>query len=227
MSDAAKLNAARGALDFVKPGMVVGLGTGSTAAHFVRLLAAQGAKNVCVATSVATHELAVQLGLNVVSPDEVSSIDIAIDGADEIDPQFRMIKGGGAAMLREKIIESSSKTMVVIADASKCVETLGKFPLPVEVAKFGLGLTKRQVEAALAAGDTRGKAVTRREKDSKPVITDGGNYILDCRCERIGAPEALADALTKIPGVVDHGLFVGIASIAVIGDEAGAKVLKK
>jgi ribose 5-phosphate isomerase A len=226
-ADAAKINAARGALEFVRPGMIVGLGTGSTAAHFVRLLAAQGAKNTCVATSVATHELAQQLGLNVVSPDDVSTIDVTVDGADEIDPQFRLIKGGGAALLREKIIAASSKAMVVITDASKCVDTLGKFPLPVEITQFGRGLTTRKVEAALAAGQTRGKAVLLREKGGKPVITDGGNFILDCRCEQIGAPEALAAALSNIPGVVEHGLFIGIASAAVIGNENGAQTLRR
>lgn len=227
MSDAAKLNAARGALEFVKDGMIVGLGTGSTAAHFVRLLAERGAGNTCVATSVATDDLARGLGLHVVSPDEVTAIDVTVDGADEIDAQFRLIKGGGAALLREKIIASSSKQMVVIADDAKLVETLGRFPLPVEVTQFGLGLTKRKVEAALAAGKTKGRVATLREKDGKPVITDGGNFILDCQCESIGAPEALADALSKVPGVVDHGLFIGIASAAVIGDANGAKVMRR
>jgi ribose 5-phosphate isomerase A len=229
MSDAetAKINCARAALDFVKPGMIVGLGTGSTAAHFVRLLGEQGAKNVCVATSVATHEQAKSVGLTVVSPDEVSEIDVTIDGADEIDPQFRLIKGGGAALLREKIIASSSKMMVVITDASKQVSTLGKYPLPVEITQFGRGLTTRKVEAALAVGKAAGRAVVLREKDGKPVVTDGGNLILDCYCEEIGAPEALADVLANIPGVVEHGLFIGIASAAVIGDAKGAKVLRK
>jgi ribose 5-phosphate isomerase A len=221
MNDAeiAKINCARAALDFIKPDMIVGLGTGSTAAHFVRLLGEQGAKNICVATSVATHEQARSVGLNIVSPDDVSEIDVTVDGADEIDPQFRLIKGGGAALLREKIIASSSKMMVVITDASKQVDPLGKFPLPVEIT--------RKVEAALAAGKTTGRAVAVREKDGKPVITDGGNLILDCRCEAIGAPEALADALAQIAGVVEHGLFIGIASVAVIGDVKGAKVLRR
>jgi ribose 5-phosphate isomerase A len=229
MNDAeiAKINCARAALDFIKPDMIVGLGTGSTAAHFVRLLGEQGAKNICVATSVATHEQARSVGLNIVSPDDVSEIDVTVDGADEIDPQFRLIKGGGAALLREKIIASSSKMMVVITDASKQVDPLGKFPLPVEITQFGSGLTKRKVEAALAAGKTTGRAVAVREKDGKPVITDGGNLILDCRCEAIGAPEALADALAQIAGVVEHGLFIGIASVAVIGDVKGAKVLRR
>jgi ribose 5-phosphate isomerase A len=229
MNDAelGKINCARAALDFIKPGMIVGLGTGSTAAHFVRLLAEQGAKNVCVATSVATHEQALKVGLNIVSPDDVSEIDVTVDGADEIDPQFRLIKGGGAALLREKIIASASKMMVVITDASKQVDPLGKFPLPVEITQFARGLTTRRVEAALATGKTRGRAIVLREKDGKPVMTDGGNFILDCRCEAIGAPEALADALANIPGVVEHGLFIGIASVAVIGDAKGAKVLRK
>jgi ribose 5-phosphate isomerase A len=117
--------------------------------------------------------------------------------------------------------------MVVITDASKQVDPLGKFPLPVEITQFGRGLTKRKVEAALAVGKTKGRAVAVREKDGKPVITDGGNLILDCRCEAIGAPEALADALAQIAGVVEHGLFIGIASVAVIGDVKGAKVLRR
>ncbi len=226
-ADAGKINAARGALEFVKSGMIVGLGTGSTAAHFVRLLGEQGARNVCVATSVATHEQAKSVGLNIVSPDDVSEIDVTVDGADEIDPHFRLIKGGGAALLREKIIASASKMMVVITDESKMVKTLGRFPLPVEITQFGRGLTTRKVEAALAVGKAKGRAIALREKDGRPVVTDGGNFILDCRCEEIGAPEALADALANIAGVVEHGLFIGIASVAVIGDAKGARVLKR
>jgi ribose 5-phosphate isomerase A len=227
MSDEAKINAARGALPFIENGMIVGLGTGSTAAHFVKLLAAGKPKITCVATSVATHELAEQCGLNVVSPDDVSEIDVTVDGADEIDPQFRLIKGGGAALLREKIIASSSKKMIVITDETKAVPKLGRFPLPVEVTKFGRGLTARKILAALEKGETRERAVALREKDGAPVITDGGNYIIDCRCEEIGDPEKLADALAGIAGVVEHGLFIGIATAAVIGNAEGQRTLRR
>ncbi len=227
MSDEAKINAARGALAFIENGMVVGLGTGSTAAHFVKLLAAGKPQITCVATSIATHELAQRCGLSVVSPDDVSEIDVTVDGADEIDPQFRLIKGGGAALLREKIIASSSKKMIVITDDSKAVQKLGRFPLPVEVTKFGRGLTARKIVAALEKGETRGRSVSLREKDGAPVITDGGNYILDCRCEEIGDPEALAEALAGIAGVVEHGLFIGIATAAVISNAQGAKTLRR
>lgn len=228
MSDAElqKQNAAAGALQFVRSGMIVGLGTGSTAAHFVRQLAAKKYDLTCVATSIATAELAQSLGMNVVSPDSVSHIDVTIDGADEFDGQFRLIKGGGAALLREKIVASASSSMVVITDASKRVATLGRFPLPVEVTQFARGLTARRVEKALEAGKCAGRRVVLRERNGAPLVTDGGNNILDCHCEAIGAPEALADALAALPGVVEHGLFLGLAKVVVVGTPGGAEVIK-
>jgi ribose 5-phosphate isomerase A len=229
MSDAdlQKQNAAAGALQFVQSGMIVGLGTGSTAAHFVRQLAAKKLHLTCVATSIATAELAQSLGMNIVSPDSVSHIDVTVDGADEFDPQFRLIKGGGAALLREKIIASASASMVVITDESKRVSTLGKFPLPVEVTQFARGLTARRVEKALEAGKCAGRRVVLRERaPGEPLVTDGGNNILDCHCEAIGAPEALADALAALPGVVEHGLFLGLAKVLVVGKPGGAEVIK-
>lgn len=228
MSDLKKQNAAAAALDFISAGMVVGLGSGSTAAHFVRQLAARRLKITCVSTSLATAALAQELGIRVVSPDMVTSIDVTVDGADEADRQFRLIKGGGAALLREKIVAASSKSMVVIADDSKLVATLGRFPLPVEVTPFARTLTARKVEAALAAGDVAGSAIVLRElAPGQPLVTDGGNNILDCHCEKIGKPEALAAALVEIPGVVEHGLFLGLASTLILGGNEGAQVLRR
>jgi ribose 5-phosphate isomerase A len=226
--DLQKQNAAAAAQEFVSAGMIVGLGTGSTAAHFVRQLAARRLKLTCVSTSLATAALAQELGMRVVSPDMVTSIDVTVDGADEADREFRLIKGGGAALLREKIVAASSKSMVVIADEAKLVPALGKFPLPVEVTPFARTLTARKVEAALAAGDVSGTAVVLRERaPGEPLVTDGGNNILDCRCEKIGKPEALAAALAEIPGVVEHGLFLGMATTLILGRNEGAQVLRR
>jgi ribose 5-phosphate isomerase A len=226
-ADRAKANAATGALQFIDDGMIVGLGTGSTAAHFVRQLAAKKLTLTCVATSIATAELAQSLGMNIVSPDSVDHIDVTVDGADEVDPKFRLIKGGGAALLREKIIAASSASMVVIADEAKRVPVLGKFPLPVEVVQFGRALTVRKVEAALAKGKTTGREVVLRlDKSGQPLVTDGGNNILDCRCAAIVDPDALADALAGIAGVVEHGLFIGLCKALVIGKGDGAEVVR-
>lgn len=228
-ADLAKLNAARAALDFVKDGMVVGLGTGSTSAHFVRLLGErvrQGLRIKGVPTSEATRNLAEQVGVPLIEISQVSAIDVDVDGADEIDAAFRLIKGGGAALLREKIVAAASREMVVIADESKWVETLGAFPLPVEVVRFGFALTQAQVaEAMRAAGCAGVEAKLRVQgKGNDPVVTDGGNYIIDAHCEAIPAPEALADALKRIVGVVEHGLFIGLSRTVVLGKAVGADV---
>lgn len=227
--DIAKFNAAQAALEFVKDGMVIGLGTGSTSAHFVRQLGErvrQGLRIKGVPTSEATRNLAEQVGVPLVEISQVAAVDVDVDGADEIDPAFRLIKGGGGALLREKIVAAASKRMVVIADESKWVETLGAFPLPVEVTRFGFALTQARVAAALRATGCAGGEVTLRTsgKSNEPVITDGGNYILDAHAQRIPDAEALALSLAQIAGVVEHGLFIGLAHTVILGRAKGAVV---
>ena len=228
-ADLAKFNAAQKALDFVKDGMIVGLGTGSTSAHFVRLLGErvrQGLHVKGVPTSEATKALAEEAGVPLLSISQITSIDVDVDGADEIDPAFRLIKGGGGALLREKIVAAASKAMVVIADESKWVEALGAFPLPVEVTRFGFALTQERVRAALKATGCAGEDVSLRTsgKANEPVVTDGGNYILDAHAGRIADPEKLSAALKDIAGVVEHGLFIGLAKTVILGKAKGAEV---
>ncbi len=227
--DIAKRNAAAAALDFIQDGMIVGLGTGSTSAHFVRALGErvrEGLKVKGVPTSEATRALAEQVGVPLIEISQVSRIDVDVDGADEIDPAFRLIKGGGGALLREKIVAAASARMVVIADASKAVAALGAFPLPVEVTRFGFALTASRVREALEKTDCAGCEVRLRTsgKANEPVITDGGNYILDAHAKLIRAPDALAAALNGIAGVVEHGLFIGLASIAILGAGEGVEI---
>jgi ribose 5-phosphate isomerase A len=229
MSDVAKTNAAKAALELVQPDMVLGLGTGSTAAIFVRLLAervAQGLKVVGTPTSEATDKLARSLGVRIVAPDELTRIDLTIDGADEFDPALNLIKGGGAALLREKIIAEASDRMVVIADAGKEVKTLGKFPLPVEVNNFGSELTRRRIHRHIEAlGLGAAKSSWRMATGESLLHTDGGHLILDLACEAIPDPRALAAALDLIPGVVEHGLFIGYADQVIVGELAAARVV--
>jgi ribose 5-phosphate isomerase A len=228
-ADLAKLNAAQAALDFVKDGMVVGLGTGSTSAHFVRLLGErvrQGLRVKGVPTSEATRNLAEQVAIPLLEISQVASLDLDVDGADEIDPAFRLVKGGGGALLREKIVAAASKSMVVIADESKWVETLGAFPLPVEVTRFGFALTLERVRTALRGTKCGGDEVVLRTsgKANEPVITDGGNYILDAHARAIPAPEDLGAALKDIAGVVEHGLFINFARTIILGQAKGAVI---
>lgn len=227
--DMAKFNAATAALDFVKDGMIVGLGTGSTSAHFVRQLGErvrQGLRVKGVPTSEATRNLAEQVGVPLLEISQVTSIDVDVDGADEVDSGFRLIKGGGGALLREKIVAAASKQMIVIADDSKWVETLGAFPLPVEVTRFGFALIQERVGEALRATGCAGDEVVLRVsgKANEPVITDGGNYILDAHAKRIPNAEALSAALKQIAGVVEHGLFIGLSHVVIIGKAKGAEV---
>lgn len=227
--DIAKFNAAHAALDYVKDGMVVGLGTGSTSAHFVRQLGErvrQGLRVKGVPTSEATRNLAEQVGVPLLEISQVSSIDVDVDGADEVDPQFRLIKGGGGALLREKIVAAASKRMVVIADESKWVETLGAFPLPVEVTRFGFALTAQRIHEALKDTGCAGHEVHLRTsgKANEPVITDGGNYIIDAHTQRIPDADALGAALKNIAGVVEHGLFLGLAHVVIVGKAKGVDV---
>ena len=223
----AKRRAAARALDFVAPGMRLGLGTGSTAAEFVSLLGervAEGLDVICVPTSERTAVQARALAIPLATLDEQPELDLTIDGADEFDAALRLIKGGGGALLREKIIATASRRMIVIADGSKAVATLGRFPLPVEVNRFGLEATRRLVarEAALCgcAGEIR-----LREAAGAAFVTDGGHLILDCHFGRIDAPEELATRLDAVAGVAGHGLFLGIASAVLVADGSGLRIL--
>jgi ribose 5-phosphate isomerase A len=206
--------AARAAVKLVRDGEIVGLGTGSTAAYAVRFLGERvraGLKIRGIPTSIHTQEAAASLGIPLTTLDEFQEIDITIDGADEVDPGLRLIKGGGGALLREKIVASASKKLVIIADSSKQVPMLGKFPVPVEIIKFAQALVIKEITALGAVVTVRGAS------SGKPFITDEGNHILDCNFGQIPDPPVLADKLEKIPGVVEHGLFIGMASIALIG----------
>lgn len=223
-----KRAAAARALDFVAPGMKLGLGTGSTAAQFVDLVAERvrgGLDLVCVPTSEATRVQAERGGIRLTTLDETPRLDLTVDGADEIGPGLALIKGGGGALLREKIVASASARMVVIADISKRVATLGGFPLPVEIVPFGVRASVLAVEEA-AAGLGLSGAVRRRETaDGDAFVTDNGNLIYDCAFGRIGDPAALARALAAIPGVVEHGLFVGIADMAIVAGPDGVELI--
>lgn len=223
-----KREAARQALSYVHDGMRLGLGTGSTAAHFVDLLGERvkdGLKIVGVPTSQATHRQAEALGIPLATLDEMPELDLCIDGADEIGPGLSLIKGGGGALLREKIVAQACRSMVVIADESKMVETLGRFPLPLEVIPFGFGATRLKIER-LAEKYGLPKVMTLRIKpDGHVFVTDGGHHILDCQFQRLDDPASLAAELVAIPGVVEHGLFLGLAQIACIADRATVRIL--
>ena len=224
-ADAQKRAAGEAAAALVEPGMTVGLGTGSTAAWFVKALAARKIDVLGVPTSLATAELAQSLGLRLGDLGQVKSIDLTVDGADEIGPALSLIKGGGAALLREKLVWEASKRCVVIADAAKQVKTLGKFALPIEVVAFGHETTADRICDALAECDI-GIAPRLRMKDGAPVRTDGGNLIYDAACGRIEDPAALADALKSVTGVVDHGLFLDLADLALVGTPDGVITLE-
>lgn len=223
--DKAKFLAARRAVDFVESGMRLGLGTGSTAAWMVRCLAErireEGLKVKGVPTSTRTAELAHQLGVPIMSLDEAKWLDLTIDGADEIDPNLNLIKGGGAALLQEKIVATASDQMIVIADAAKEVAQLGAFPLPVEVIPFGWQTTKALIEETLVSLDVLNRDCTLRMNGDKPLVTDEANYIVDLHLKRIGNPRQLALVLNQIPGVVENGLFIDICDIVVIGHGDG------
>ena len=214
-NDQEKEAAARASLRFVKDGQVVGLGTGSTAAIFIQLLGEQVKKGLRIRgipTSVRSGEQAASLGIPLTTLDECQEIDVTVDGADEVDPQLRLIKGGGGALLREKIVASATKQLVIVADASKRVPVLGKFPLPVEVIKFAQAVVKKKIEALGAAVELR------RDSGGKPFLTDENNYILDCRFGQIPDADELACKLSDMPGVVEHGLFIGMASVVLVAN---------
>jgi ribose 5-phosphate isomerase A len=224
--DQRKRQAAERALKLVAPGMKLGLGSGSTARHFVDLVGEQvkaGLDIRCVATSEATASQAKALGIPLVSLNEIPELDLTVDGADEVDPELRLIKGGGGALLREKIVASASKRMAVIADSTKLVPRLGAFPLPIEVVPFGLAATRRHIERAFAELGLAGPI--RLRGGSSPFVTDGGHSILDCSLGAIAEPERLSQILSSIPGVVEHGLFIGLARVAIIAGDEGVEVL--
>ena len=229
MTDDLKRQAAAAALKEVRSGMRLGLGTGSTAREFVALLGekvAAGLECICVPTSEDTADQARGLGIPLATLDDLSELDLTVDGADEIGPGLDLIKGAGGALLREKIVAAASKRMVVIADASKVVSALGRFPLPIEVNRFGLGVTRRAVEALMATYGADGGTRVRLGKDGEPFITDGGHLILDALFGRISKPEALSSSLLEVPGVVQHGLFLGMCARAYVAGPKGVEVLE-
>ena len=212
-NDLEKEAAARSSLRFVKDGQVVGLGTGSTAAYFIQLLG-EKVKNGLhirgIPSSDRSREQAASLGIPLTTLDECQQIDVTVDGADEFDPQLRLIKGGGGALLHEKIVASATRQLVIVADATKRVPVLGRFPLPVEVIKFAQALVKRKIESLGAAVELR------RNSDGKPYLTDENNYILDCRFGQIPDADGLARKLSDMPGIVEHGLFIDMASVVLM-----------
>jgi len=225
--DDAKKLAAQRALELVKPGMKLGLGTGSTAAHFVNLLGArvaEGLNVVCVPTSERTRSQAQALSIPLATIEEVPELDLTVDGADEFDQKLRLIKGGGGAHLREKIVAMASKRMIIIVDSSKLVTVLGKFPLPVEVTPFGLKATLAlMVQEARAAG-CDGKIEVRKNPSGHAFVSDNGNHIVDCFFGAIPDPEALAARFAAIPGTVEHGLFLGIAKGVISAGPGGLEI---
>ena len=225
-----KKAAAAKAVEFVEDGMKLGIGTGSTANEFIRLLALrvkEGLKVTGVATSERSEQLCRELGIPVASLDEMPSLDLDIDGADEIGPKMALVKGGGGALLREKIVAFASARMLVIADQSKLVKTLGAFPLPIEVNPFGLEATKLAIVDVAKSLGLSGN-ISLRTKNNKTFVTDGGHFILDASFSRISDPESLSNALFSIPGVVEHGLFLNLANKSVVAMANGEiKVLEE
>lgn len=220
-NDQEKEAAARASLQYVKDGQVVGLGTGSTAAYFIQLLGEKvksGMRIRGIPTSIRSKELAESLGIPLITLDDCQEIAVTVDGADEVDPELRLIKGGGGAMLREKIVASATKQLVIVADASKKVERLGKFPLPVEVIRFAEALVAKRIRALGADVNVRLGA------DGNPYVTDENNHVLDCRFGEIRDPDGLARELSEMPGVVEHGLFIGMASVALFA--RGSEILE-
>jgi ribose 5-phosphate isomerase A len=223
-----KIEAARKALEHVSDGMRLGIGTGSTAEEFVRLLAEKvstGLNVIGVPTSERTAALCRELGVPLSTLEETPELDLTVDGADEIDSELSLIKGGGGALLREKIVAAASARMIVIADKSKVVETLGSFPLPIEVNRFGLRATEIAVAAAAGKLGLSGD-IKLRMTGSQPFVTDGDHFILDASFGRIPDTRALSEALHAIPGVVEHGLFIGLASAAVVAGSDGIETIQ-
>ncbi|MDB5502841.1 MAG: ribose-5-phosphate isomerase [Tardiphaga sp.] len=228
--DELKRQAAAQALEHVQDGMRLGLGTGSTAKHFVELLGERvkaGLKVIGVPTSEATRADAVRCGVPLTTLDEIDRLDLTVDGADEIDAALNLIKGGGGALLREKIVAAASDRMIVIADDSKWVPTLGRFPLPVEVIPFGLSATRRAIVGAFEQCGLSGELKVRSDRDGHAFVTDGGHWILDAHLGQITDVPRLAGLLNPIPGVVEHGLFIGLASMAMLAGSEGIRVFER
>jgi ribose 5-phosphate isomerase A len=228
--EAQKRAAAARAVELVRPGMRLGLGTGSTAKHFVDLLAERvrgGLDVVAVPTSEATRAQAERLGIALTTLDATPELDLTIDGADEIAPDLTLIKGGGGALLREKIVAAASAKMLVIADQSKWVTMLGRFPLPIEIAPFGAAATRRAVEAATAAAGCPGAATLRKAANGHAFVTDGGHWLLDAQLQRILDPKTLAARLSAVPGVMEHGLFIGLAGAAIVAGPDGVRLIER
>jgi ribose 5-phosphate isomerase A len=223
-----KREAAHRALDFVRPGMRLGLGTGSTAGHFVEGLAERvraGLEVSCVATSDMTRRQAEALKIPLTSLDETPELDLVVDGTDEFDPHLRLVKGGGGALLHEKIVAFAARRLIVIADSSKEVAVLGRFGLPVEVVPFGFEATRRHISEAAAGCGCRGAVALRRTVTGSAFLTDGGHYIVDCAFGSIPDPEGLAARLKALPGVVEHGLFLGLAKAVIVADSSGLRII--
>ena len=228
--DGLKRQAAARALDHVRDGMKLGLGTGSTAKHFVELLGEKvkgGLRVVGVPTSEVTRAQAQANGVPLTTLDEIDHLDLTVDGADEVDPLLNLIKGGGGALLREKIVASASDRMIVIADDSKWVVSLGRFPLPIEVVPFGLAATQRAIADAFARSGVSGQMVVRKAADGHVFVTDGGHWIVDARLGEIQDAPRLAGLLSAIPGVVEHGLFIGLASTVILAGAQGIRVIER
>ena len=224
-----KLAASARAVEYVQPGMRLGLGTGSTARYFIELLGARvrdGLAIVAVPTSEMTRAAAERVGIPLSTLDETPELDLTVDGADEIAPDLTVIKGGGGALLWEKIVASASDRMIVIADDTKWVPVLGRFPLPIEVVPFGLAATRRAIEAAVQAAGCRGSAFLRVTREGHPFVTDSGHHMLDASLGRIQDPKMLATALAGIPGVVEHGLFIGLVATAIIAGAEGVRIVE-
>jgi ribose 5-phosphate isomerase A len=228
--DGQKRAAAARALEFVRPGMRLGLGTGSTAAHFIELLGERvraGLKVLAVPTSEATRAHAQRFGIVLTTLDDEPELDLTVDGADEIAPDLTLIKGGGGALLREKIVAAASARMVVIADESKWVRKLGRFPLPIEIVPFGATVTRRAIESASAATGCPGAAPVRQTRNGHAFVTDGGHWLIDAQLRSIADPPTLAARLSAIPGVVEHGLFIGLARTAILAGPDGVRIVER
>jgi ribose 5-phosphate isomerase A len=222
--DSHKRAAAAAALELVSGGTRLGLGTGSTARHFVELLGEKvkaGLRVACVPTSETTAAQAARAGIPLTTLDETPELDLTIDGADELDDALRLVKGGGGALLREKIVAAASHRMIVIADASKHVARLGAFPLPIEVVGFGLEATRRAILRAAEKAGCRGAMTLRFASDGQSFVTDEGHLIFDASFGEIADPERLAASLSGVPGVVEHGLFIGLATGAIVAGPSG------
>lgn len=225
-----KRQAAARALEDVESGMRLGLGTGSTARHFVDLLGERvrgGLKVICVPTSEATRAQAEQCGIALTTLDETPELDLTVDGADEVDPALNLIKGAGGALLREKIVAAASARMTVIVDMTKWVDGLGRFPLPIEVTPFGLRATHNAIVKVQQGAGCPGELVLRKAANGLAFVTDGGHWIVDAKCQRIPDVGGLAAGLSGIPGVMEHGLFIGLASKVVLADPAGVRVIER